>query len=115
MKIKPITTPEQLLAVAEAARADDHSHLVGATHLAEKDGEIVGCFTIGPCVHWWMHSEKCKARDSFHTMLSIETLLRNQGYQRAYILCAQSSPYFDHMDKFGCTDVGTSHIFMKEL
>jgi hypothetical protein len=96
-----------------AARADNH-HLHSCTHIALKDNEVVGAFTLGPVVLWWLDS-KCKFRDTAYVMAEMRARAEENGLTHVYLLCAKSSPYHAHMARLGLEFVGSTDIFERAV
>lgn len=111
--VQPIRDGAQLARVMEAAQSDDHLCLA-PTHFIVKFDEVVGYYNTGFCVHWWMHSKKCDRDDSRQALAVLDALQAQAGLGRYILLCAQSSPYRDHLvDKYGCQDLGTTGLFLR--
>lgn len=115
LDVKPVTTLEELQSVRVAATQDGHQAFC-PTHYAVKDGEIVGVFNTGPIVMWWLHSTKCRSRDSAQMLSVLEALQRQQGFIRYAMLCTEDSPYTKLIAAAGQFEEGWStKVFTKEL
>lgn len=97
----------------EAATADNHK-LVSCTHFARKGDEIVGAFTLGPIVMWWLRSD-CTFRDTAICMADLRARAEEMGLKTVVMLCAQGSPYARHMKKLGCEFIGTTNIYERQV
>lgn len=96
----------------QAAQEDNHQ-LLHATHYVEKDGEVAGAFCVGPTVHWWMDSQKCRYEDSILVFMALETLQHQQGIQTYVMLCADESPYMRVMEQAGFEKLGYTNVFVR--
>lgn len=101
-----------LKAAATAAAEDNHRLDLPPSHIAVKGDEVVGAFLIGPITSWWLHSQKCGVRDSLLCIELLSLKAREMGIPALYILCADSSPYARHMEKFGCENVGHTGVYL---
>lgn len=104
-----------LAQVVEAAKEDNHRLDLPPSLVAMKGGEIVGAFVLGPVIVWWLHSKKCGAVDSMIAMEVLSLKAREMGLKQVQVLCARSSPYAKHMERFGCIDVGNTGVFLHRV
>lgn len=111
--IRPVT-PEVLDRLVEAAAADGAHTVYFPTHVVMKRGEVVGYFGTLPLVTFWMHSEKMTARESLHTISTLETLHSTNGVRLLAATCHTDSPFHQHMERLGYRPHPTD-VFFKEL
>ena len=107
---------EDLPALQQAAAEDDHC-VIAPTHLILKDSEIVGYMSIcaTPVVNAWVSTKKVKARDSI-TLLSVaESLAESKGEKRVILTCAQGSPFYPLMERFGYKRLGYTSLNLKSF
>jgi|GEM_PF-6590691 len=107
-----IIRPEEFAKVQEAAKADNHG-VFYPTHQVIKNGEIIGAFSAGVVVHWWMDSKKAKIRDSIFAMGVLEALLNQVGINDFKIMISDDSPYMQVMEDIGFTKGDNVNLFRK--
>lgn len=111
--VHPVRGPDDFARINEAAAEDNH--YMSPTHFVLKDGEIVGCFNIGPTVHWWMHSKKTRREDSRFAFCALDTLQRQSGLDHYLILCNHDSPYYPVVEEFGFSRVvENTSVFLRK-
>lgn len=111
IQVRPLTTPEQVSALKAAAAHDNHQPL-SPSHFVTKAGEVVGYLTLGWCVNWWLHSQKCDRHDSQYLVCALETLQAQHGIEKYVVLCAKESPYARVMEeRFGTRKLGETVLF----
>ena len=88
--------------LAELAAADDHIVLF-ATHVVEKNGEIVGYLSIGavPIVNLWMDSKRVKSNDSIAVIGQLDAIMDDSGTPTYFMPCDEKSPYQPYMERSG--------------
>lgn len=112
--VHPINSPNELQAVHEAAKMDDHDAF-GATHYVMKEGDIVGFFNVGFMVNWWMHTQKCNRTDSENVRCAMEGMMRQAGLKAYRIACAKNSPYFSRMKELGYKKLFETVVFHRNI
>lgn len=113
--LRPVMSQADLDNLRIAAAADDHD-VIGATHLAERDGKIIGYAGIVPqaaLINVWVDSQSVHARDSVYLLNMVENLAFATGAKRLVMPCAVESPFFKFMPKFGYRCLGQSTINVK--
>jgi hypothetical protein len=113
--MRKIRDVEELKEVARVAKEDGHG-VIAATHLIQKQGEVVGYASIGamPVVFTWLHSKKVKARETVALLNTAEALAAaNSGV--VCVPCMRTSPLFGFMEKFGYKLGGDYGLFFKRL
>ena len=116
MIILPIDSPEILEKVVAAAKADGDI-LFWPSHYAIKDGEIVGALALEtPTANWWMHTTKCRIRDSLQMIQTLDSLYLERG-RKVYIMpSTKNTPYWDYLEKYGFTKLPEEvHLFLRNL
>lgn len=96
-------TPADMDALRAAAATDGHQVTL-PTHLIERDGHIIGYFSIQPTVmlNAWVHSDKVRARESFHLLNLAENLAVNlTGLRLVSLPCALESPFAPVINHLG--------------
>lgn len=103
-------------ALAEAAAKDRHA-VLAPTHTVWKDGELIGYVSINACptAHWWMHTQKAKARDSVHIRNEVDRIMREQGMKYYLSPVGKQSPFRRLMSKFGFVKYAETCLFLREL
>lgn len=112
--VYPLQTPAQFEAVCKAAEADGNHNTISPTHFVVKDREVVGAFSIGSTVWWWLNS-KLGPRDSHNMWVAVETLLRDRGIGRYIVLIPHSSPYNRVAETAGMHKVEDTQVFVRNL
>lgn len=114
-KLGPIE-PYEVVELLKLAEADKHV-VIAPTHLVRnEDNAIVGYLSIKlPWISIWMDSRKNSARDSLEVQKLLESHLTMMGVTEYLMPCAETSPYFKHMEKLGFTRLGAQVVFRKEL
>lgn len=111
-QFKKIDTPEERQAVVDAAVANN-DNMVFPSHVAYKNGEIIGGYSLNvvPAVMCWTHSEKATARDSLQIKRCIDSVMSDRGNKIYMTACNSDSPYYQHMEKFGYHPIWPTNIF----
>lgn len=114
-RLRPIAAAD-ITPLTKAAEEDGHQ-VFAATHVVEKDGQLIGYFSIGaiPTVLVWMDSKKSSAADSLIMNNSIDNFLRLQGVREMVVLCTDTSPFYAKMGKLGFAKVTNTSVFTKRL
>lgn len=104
----------------ELAGADNHE-VIAPTHVFVKDGQIVGCASIGAVVLLlpWFHTQKCGARDSLYFINQMENLLANMmpanGPGLVCVPVVADSPFQAHIEKLGYVNAGPATVALKKV
>jgi hypothetical protein len=108
---------EQDIEPLQAAAARDNHRVLAPTHIATKDGQIVGYVSMGavPVTHVWMDTQQVRARDSLSVLTTIENLASIRGWGLMCLPCSDQSPYLGFMDKFGYSNLGKMNFCVKSL
>lgn len=112
-----VTTVEQSNRLVDAARKDNHD-VYYPTHMIEKEGEVIGYFSICsiPIVEFWMHSTKVKPIESAMMINFGENLVRNTGHKQVFITVGTNSNYYPVIEKhFGYKKIYDTVILAKNL
>jgi hypothetical protein len=114
--IQEIQSLGELQELVAAAKEDNHD-VVFPSHIVRKNGELIGYAGIFsmPILMWWLDSKKGKARDSLEMLKEIENIARAKQVKRYVTICAESSPYFKHMNRLGYSKLGETVMFQKEI
>jgi len=114
--LRRLRSTQDLLRVEEAAARDSH-RVVGATHLIEKDGLVVGYASLGgvPLVNVWLDSQRVSPRESVSLLNLGENLLAAQGSAAVLMPCAEQSPFSPLMGRLGYERLGPTTLYMKGL
>ena len=115
MTIRPVRH-EELPKLQQLAAEDGH-HVVGPTHVAVKDGDIVGYFSMGsiPMILTWLSTKHVVASDSLKNLRQIEATATINGHPVICIPCATDSPFYQHMEKLGYIEAPMMRFFFKRL
>lgn len=113
---RQIRTREELDRLVEAAKADAH-RVVLATHVVEKDGEIVGYGSINaaPTINLWLDSKKVKPLDSIRLLHRLTDGLSFTGARHVLMPCADNSPFAPIMPQLGFEPLGHTTLYLKGL
>ena len=118
IEVRKIKTKEEYEYAQKVAEKDGHS-IINPTHaLYNKDGDIVGLWSLAsvPLVLVWSHTEKMQKIDSIYNNETLAALMDEKGYKEFYIACDKDSPYYEHMDKFGYESLSwDTSVFYKNL
>lgn len=114
--IRPLKTQQELDALVLAAGDDGHS-VAEPTHIIQKDGRIVGYFSViqPTVVGVWTSSKDISARESTHLLSSLDDLIACSGKGYYLMPCKEDSPYFYFMGRLGFKEVLTTRLFRKDL
>lgn len=114
-KIKPFR-PEQLAALIEQAKSDNHA-VVAPNFLVQRDGKTIGYLGVNtlPVVTVWMDTRLATVRDSYVAMNTYENLLACNGHQHMILPCPTTSPFHPLLPKAGYKSFGEQTIYYKEL
>lgn len=113
-EFKKIITPEQRIAVIEAAVADN-DNMTFPTHAVMQGDDIVGGWCMGgvPLAMCWHHTEKMHAKESFHINGIASSIMNDRGHAMYMMACNSESPFYNHMARFGYNPVWPTNIFYK--
>lgn len=116
IKMRPLSSNEELKALIELAKKDDHV-VLGATHILTKNDEIVGYMSIGGIthVHNWFDTENVTASDSIIAISQAEAIMASQGVKNYIVACDEQSPFFSKMDRLGFKALFNTNLFTKEV
>jgi hypothetical protein len=116
LKVRPYRAEADHLALAAAARADDHVPL-NPTHVIEHDGEIVGYFGVNslPLYRLWFHSEKIHAGASTRLLFMIENHFRMAGVGLVATVINEHSPFYPAAPRGGYLECLGDRLFLKQL
>ena len=108
--------PEEVQPLIDEAAKDNHG-VFRPTHVATKNGEVVGYLSIGsvPLVYTWMHTQKVTPRDSVNALVFVEDVLKHVGADCVCMPCWENSPYYPYMEEFGYLKLITTTMFAKTL
>lgn len=103
-------------ALAAAAAADNHG-ILGATHIACKNGEIVGYLGIGgiPLVTLWLSTQKVQALDSVRTFNFIGNAMSFAGHRAFIMPCMKDSPFYREAERLGFQPLEDATLFGRIL
>jgi hypothetical protein len=113
-RIRPVRDPKEISHLVEIAAADHH-RVLGATHLVEHHGEVLGYVSLGgmPTVHIWLHSQKIGPRESVRILGTIESMAADRRWPASVWCCAQSSPFSTVMPRLGFERLGDTTLHLK--
>lgn len=100
--------------LALAANSDNHI-VCRPTHVALKDGKIVGYASVGavPMVLIWSSTKENNVKDSLHALGYIEGMCQQFG--AVAIPCTQDSPFYKYFEELGYTKTHDCSLFIKAL
>ena len=118
IEIRKIKDKEEFNYANKEAEKNGHS-VPYATHvLYNKDGDVVGLWSLAtmPVVLAWSHTDKMNKIDSIYSNETMAALMDEKGYSEFFIACEDNSPYYKHMSKFGYEDLNwNTSLFRKTL
>lgn len=116
LKVRPYHAESDALALAAAAKADNHVPL-NPTHVIERDGEIVGYFGVNslPLYRLWFHSEKMSASASTRLLFMIENHFRMAGVGIVGTVINTNSPFYPVAARGGYLECSGDRLFLKGL
>lgn len=108
-EVKLIESEEEIAGLKAAMAADGHtqywnpSELIIRGQTSEVRGQIIGCASIGtiPFVNVWLDSQRVKARQTVRIISRLEEIALGRGFTLVAVPCAESSPLFGCMERFG--------------
>ncbi len=97
------------------AAADNHA-VIAATHIVERDYQMLGYLSVGavPTVIVWLDSGRANIRDSMAAMNCWENILVDRGGTNVIIPCNDKSPFRPYVEKVGYVDMKVG-MFIKNL
>jgi hypothetical protein len=102
----------------QRAAADDKHNVIVPTHIAEKDGRVIGYASIGalPLVNVWLDSKAGKPRDTLNLLNQVENEAYRQGHRTICMPCWNGSPLRPFMEtQFGYKHLMESGYYVKKL
>lgn len=114
-RIRRVKDDEEVERLIAEAAADKHATIM-ASHVVEKDGQVIGHLSIGevPMVLVWMHQQRARARDSAAVLNFIENNF-NPGTVIC-VPCPLGSPFHPRLVEEGSyKDFGPSTLFFKRI
>ena len=118
LEVRKIKSKEEFDYASKVAKKDGH-YIPYATHvLYNKEGEVVGLWSLAsvPLVLVWSDTKKVNKEDSIYHNETIAALMDEKGYTDFFIACDKDSPYYKHMDKFGYESCNwNTSMFIKKL
>ena len=114
-KARRIRDNAEKKAVINAAIADKDNMTV-PTHVVEKNGKIVGGWSLGkiPLVLVWHKSDEINAKESLILNNTFRSIMNDRGEGPFIIACNGHSPYIRHMKRFGFNPVWETNLFVSE-
>lgn len=115
-QLRPVRSAEELDLLRARALEDNHA-VVGATHLVQRGGEVVGYLGLGqiPMVTTWFDSRRMKVRDSLGVVAQGEAILATQGARAVLVPVDPKSPLKAVMPGLGFEELGTCVMYIKQL
>lgn len=116
VRIKPILDAQLAEKVMQASREDGHL-IFQPTHLAEKNGQIIGAFNLNrlPISVFWMDSKKAQVRDSLVSIQVGENIARARGDSILLLLTKPESPFNSLIGRLGYSQLDTMNLNYKLL
>ena len=113
LKFRRIADTAELEKVLSAIKADNDS-LFSPSHVATRNGEIVGAASLAvlPLACAWNHTQKITAKDSMQLKMVYDCIMETKGFSSYFIACNKQSPYNGHMIKLGFNPVWNTDIFV---
>ena len=118
IEVRKIKTKEEYQYVSKMAQKDGHSVPYPSHALYNKEGDVVGAWSLAnaPIVFIWSHTEKLKKIDSMYQNETLNAIMHEKGINDFLITCDKDSPYYKHMDKFGYESLNwETSMFIKNL
>ena len=114
-KVRKIKTEEERQLVIDAAIADN-DNMKYPTHLVEKNGDIVGGWSLGlmPLVLIWNKSDSINAKESLILKHTLGSIMDDRSPNPYIIACNDHSPYISHMKKFGYKPIWKTNLFISK-
>lgn len=110
-------TPESLAATCKIALEEDNVHVIRATDILQRDGQIVGYLSIAniPCVHMWFRKKKAVMHDYLTAMAHFEGVLAKNQVQDFWLPCESTSPLLKFIPEAGYVKSNFDNMFIKQL
>tara|TARA_Y100000114_G_C11747572_1_gene322476 strand:+ start:1626 stop:1982 length:357 start_codon:yes stop_codon:yes gene_type:complete len=114
-QVRKIRDEEERQLVIKAA-IDDNDNMVYPTHLVEKNGDIVGGWSLGvlPLVLAWSKSDGINAKESLILRNNLSSIMNDRSPNPFVIACNDSSPYISYMKKFGYDPIWKTNLFISK-
>ena len=113
--LRVIRDEAELRRLEAVARGDGHMPMF-PTHVAERDGEIIGYASIGPMMFAWLHTRAVRARESVALLNLAENAAAMTGSLAICVPCTRESPFSPYMTHLGYREGGTvGQLFFKRL
>ena len=114
--LRRIRSQKDLDDAVRIAKVDMHDTLA-PTHVVEKNGIIVGHFTLNNVPMWNAHLSTAHVfpRETFHLINTVESKIEDAGCGFIITPVGQSSPIHPLMEKLGYTKLATVDLFVKKL
>jgi hypothetical protein len=100
-----------------ARAAEDKAFVYYPTHIIEKDGEVIGFFSIGanPVILAHFDRQKCSAKDTIKAIEIGENFMRALGHKNYTLLCETESPFYPLLEKMGYKNIMPTNMMSKNL
>lgn len=114
--LQRVRTEDERQRLIAAAQADNDA-MIYPTHGVYKNGEIAGAWSVAgiPLVLCWHKKDTIGPRDSLVMNNTVRALMDNVNQREYLIACNNSSPYIEHMEKFGYSPVWPTNIFVNNV
>lgn len=110
-----LQTLNEVEELGQVANEDNHL-VIYPTHIARKNGEIVGyCSFATPCVYIWSSTKRVTPRDSLALWRQVEDVAVKRGIRAITMPCAPESPYKQYMSRQGYDRLGATEIYIKHM
>lgn len=109
-------SPDELEELTKAAALEGHG-VFFPTEVIKKQGRHIGWLSrVNPPNMWlWLSSTQASPRESLEVIHLVETVQRTLGCPGITVPCKESSPFYPILGRLGYNDLGTYHIFYKDL
>lgn len=108
---RKVSGPQDVQAIADAMGKDNRLEIM-PTHIIEKNGEVVGHWSINsmPLLLAW-HHDNLKGRESLVLINTIKTLMNDRGHKQHMIGLSKESPYNDYFPRIGYNLLGSTNLY----
>lgn len=105
------------MAILKKMALDDKHEVLGATHVVELDGEIIGYASVGsiPMVNLWLSSKSKRPATAIAMLNQVENEAARCGFRVVCVPCGMLSPFRKLMKRFGYAFKMQSGFFTKTL